>query len=114
MEYVVILIYLAVMIAVVVALWKVFTKAGEPGWAVLIPFYNIIVMLKIVGKPAWWIVLFFIPIANFVVAILIALEMAKSFGKTSGFGIGLLLLPIVFYPILGFGDAEYVGPGGAA
>jgi ABC-type sulfate transport system permease subunit len=108
------LIYLAIFAAVIVGFWKVFEKAGKPGWAAIIPIYNIIVLLEIIGKPIWWIILFFIPCVNFIVSILVALEVAKCFGKGAGFAIGLILLPFVFYPILGFGDARYVGPSAPA
>lgn len=89
-----------------------FTKAGKPGWASIIPIYNLIVLVEIVGRPFWWIVLMLIPCVNVIVAILMSLDMAKSFGKGPGFGIGLALLPMIFYPILGFGDAVYQGPVG--
>jgi hypothetical protein len=111
---VVLLIELAIIVAVVAGFWKVFEKAGKPGWAAIIPIYNIIVLLEIIGKPIWWIVLFFIPCVNFIVSILVALDVAKSFGKSAGFGVGLAFLPFVFYPILGFGDARYVGPAAPA
>ena len=106
------LIYLAVVVVVIASLWKLYAKAGEPGWAAIVPIYNIVVLFKIVGRPIWWIVLFFIPFANFVVLILLVFDLAKSFGKGVGFGFGLLFLPFIFYPILGFGDAKYVGPRG--
>jgi hypothetical protein len=89
--------------------WKVFTKAGQPGWAVLIPIYNIYVTLKTAGKPGWWLILAFIPIANVVVAILIPIGIVNDFGKGAGFGLGLLFLGFIFYPILAFGDAQYQG-----
>lgn len=101
------LLFAALMIA---AVWKVFTKAGEPGWAAIIPIYNTIVMLKIAGKPLWWIVLLFIPFVNFIVLILVMIALGKSFGKGTGFGIGLAFLSFIFLPILGFGNATYVGP----
>lgn len=104
------LVWLAVLAVVIIGMWKVFVKAGKPGWAAIVPIYNIIVLLEIVGKPLWWILLMFIPFVNFVIAIILMLELAKSFGKSVGFAIGLLLLPVVFYPILGFGDAKYMGP----
>jgi len=103
------IVWLGIVGLLVASVWKVFVKAGKPGWAALVPIYNLIVLLEIVGKPAWWIILFFIPIANFIVAILIYVNLAKAFGKSTGFAIGLLLLGIVFFPILGFGDAEYQG-----
>jgi hypothetical protein len=111
---IVLLIELAILVVVVIGLWKVFQKAGKPGWASIIPIYNVIVLLEIIGKPIWWIVLFFIPCVNFIVGILVALEVAKSFGKSAGFGVGLAFLPFVFYPILGFGDARYIGPAAPA
>jgi len=100
-------VYLAIAILVIAALWKVFTKAGQPGWACLVPIYNILVLLKITGKPAWWVILFFVPIANLVIAIIVAIALAEKFGKGAGYGIGLAFLPVVFYPMLGFGSATY-------
>jgi hypothetical protein len=90
--------------------WKVFAKADKPGWAVLIPIYNIVVMLQIVNRPIWWIILLLIPVVNFVVAIILMLDLAKAFGKGTGFAIGLILLSFIFYPILAFGDASYTPP----
>ena len=104
------LVWLAVLVAVLAGFWKVFVKAGKPGWACLIPIYNIVVLLQIVGRPIWWIILLIIPIVSIVVAIIVSIDMAKSFGKGTGFGIGLALLGFIFYPILGFGDAKYQGP----
>ena len=103
------LIALAILGFIVASLWKVFAKAGQPGWACLVPIYNIIVLLNIAGKPAWWVVLFFIPVANFIAAILVSLAVAQNFGKSAGFGIGLAFIPFVFYPMLAFGDAQYQG-----
>lgn len=105
------LLFLLVVIAIsIAAWWKVFTKAGQPGWAAIVPIYNFVILLKIVGRPLWWVVLMFVPLANFVIAIIVHLELAKSFGKGTGFGIGLILLGVIFFPILGFGDARYLGP----
>lgn len=103
-------VYLAIVVLMIASLWKVFVKAGKPGWACLIPIYNIVVLLEICGKPMWWIILMFIPIVNIVVMILLAIALAKSFGKDTIFAVGLILLGFVFYPILAFGDAKYVGP----
>jgi len=105
------LIYFAIIIVFIASMWKIFTKAGKPGWAAIIPIYNIIVLLEIVGRPMWWILIYLIcaPIA----AIIISIDLAKSFGKDIGFGIGLIILPIVFMPMLGFGSATYVGPSAA-
>jgi hypothetical protein len=103
------LIYLAILVLTIVAMWKVFAKAGQPGWAVLIPIYNTIVLLRIVGRPWWWILLMLIPLVNIVITILVVVELAVVFGKGGGFAVGLIFLPFVFYPILGFGSATYVG-----
>ena len=105
---------LALAVVVIVALWRVFQKAGKEGWAAIIPIYNYIVLLDIVGKPGWWVILLFIPFVNLIISIIIALELARSFGKGVGFGIGLILLAPIFFLILAFGDAEYIGPGGVA
>ena len=92
---------------IIASVWKVFTKAGKPGWASLIPIYNMIVLLEITGKPIWWIILFLIPFVNFIAAFLVMIPLAEKFGKGTGFGIGLVFLSFVFFPILAFGDAEY-------
>src|SRR6476620_5684692 len=102
--------YLAFTILMIAAWWKIFTKAGQPGWACIIPIYNLYVWCKIVGRPWWWILLMLIPFVNFIIAIILCIDMAKSFGKGAGFGIGLALLGIIFLPILGFGSAQYQGP----
>lgn len=106
------LVWLAIIAIVIVSNWKIFTKAGKPGWASIIPIYNIIVLLKITGKPLWWIVLFFIPFVNVIASFFLAFSLAKSFGYDIGFTLGLIFLPIIFYPILAFGDATYIGPVG--
>lgn len=95
---------------VIAGLWKMFTKAGKPGWAAIIPIYNVYVMLQIVGRPTWWLIGFLIPVVNFVVGILVTIDLAKSFGKGIGFAVGMILLPFIFYPLLGFSDARYQGP----
>ena len=108
-----ILVYLAIVVFMIASVWKVFTKAGKPGWAILIPIYNILIMLEIAGKPWWWLLLImFVPFANIILAIWMVNLIALGFGKTSGFTVGLLLLPIIFWPILGFGSAKYKGPAG--
>jgi hypothetical protein len=103
------LIELVLVVAALAGLWKTFEKAGRPGWEGIVPIYNLVIMLQIIGKPLWWIVLFFIPIVGLVAAILVGIAFAEKFGKGAGFGVGLALLPFVFYPILGFGDAQFVG-----
>ncbi|MEW6468288.1 MAG: DUF5684 domain-containing protein [Bacteroidota bacterium] len=103
---------LALALFMIICMWKVYTKAGKPGWACIVPIYNIIVLLEICGKPWWWFFLMLIPIVNFIILIIIYIELAKSFGQGAGFAIGLLLLGIIFWPILAFGSSKYVGPGG--
>lgn len=105
--------YLLILVVLIAAMWKIFTKAGKPGWASIVPFYNIIVLLEIVGRPLWWIVLMLIPFVNIVIGIILAIDLAKSFGKGGGFAAGLILLSFIFYPILGFGSAQYKGPAAA-
>ena len=100
---------LAIIVAVIAGFWKVFVKAGKPGWAAIVPIYNLIVLLQIAGKPLWWFILFLIPVVNLIAAILVGIAVAKNFGKSDAFGIGLGLLGPIFYPILGFGDAQYQG-----
>jgi len=98
---------LAIIVFLLIAMWKVYVKAGEPGWAAIIPIYNIIVLLRIAGKPWWWILLLLIPLVNIVIGILVHIDVAKNFGRGVGFGLGLMFLGIIFYPILAFGDARY-------
>jgi Family of unknown function (DUF5684) len=107
------IISLLIALLMIVAMWKVFTKAGQPGWASIIPIYNLYIWCKIVGRPWWWILLMLIPFVNFIVAIVLCIDTAKSFGKGAGFGIGLALLAIIFWPILGFGSAQYQGAAAA-
>jgi len=107
------LVWLALVVLFIASAWKVFAKAGQPGWAAIIPIYNIVVLLQIVGRPVWWLILLLIPIVNFVIAILVYIDLAKSFGQGTGFAIGLLLLAPIFWPILGFGGARYIGPAAA-
>ena len=107
-----VLIGLAVGILMIVSYWIVYTKAGKPGWAILIPIYNIIVLLEIVGKPWWWIFLLLIPIVNIVIGIIVIHRVSLSFGKDVGFTLGLIFLSVIFWPILAFSKAKYLGPGG--
>ena len=102
--------WLAVTILMIAACWKIFTKAGQPGWAAIIPIYNWYILYKLVGRPGWWVILLLIPFINFIIGIILCVDLAKSFGKGVGFAIGLILLGIIFFPILGFGSAQYQGP----
>ena len=111
---IVMVLYLAVIALVIASLWVIFTKAGKPGWAAIIPFYNMCVLLEICGKSPLWFVLLFIPCVGIIVSLLLNIELAKVFGKGAGFGIGIILLPFVFLPMLAFGDATYQGPSASA
>jgi hypothetical protein len=103
-------VYLAVVFFYVTAGWKVFVKAGEPGWGIFVPIYNLYLICKIAGRPEWWLILFFIPLINIVFGLIIAMDIAKAFSKSSGFGIGLWLFGFIFVPILGYGSAQYTKP----
>ena len=104
------IIALAFIILMVASMWRIFTKAGKPGWAAIIPIYNFVVMLQIAGKPIWWIIGLLIPFVNFIVMILLCVGVAKAFGKGVGFALGMLFLGPIFYPILAFGSATYTPP----
>lgn len=106
-------VYLAVIVVVIAGAWKMFAKSGQPGWAAIVPIYNIYVLCKIVGRPGWWTILFFIPFVSIVIAIMVCIDLAKSFGRGTGTAVGLILVGFVFIPILGFGEAEYQGPAAA-
>jgi len=106
------IIYIGVLLLIIISQWKIYTKANQPGWACLIPIYNIWILIKIIGKPGWWLLMLIIPFVNIVFAIWMTNLLSKSFGKSEGFTIGLILLPLIFYPILGLGSAKYLGPAG--
>lgn len=97
---------------VLVSQWIIYRKAGKGGWEVLIPFYNVYVLLKIVGKPGWWLLLMLIPVVNIVYLVWTYNMLSKSFGKDEGFTVGLVLLGVVFFPILAFSKSPYLGPFG--
>ena len=107
--YALTIIYVVLIVFELAAGWRVFTKAGRPGWAIIVPIYNIYVLLKMVGRSGWWILALLIPIVNVFVALVIAIDLARAFGKGTGFGFGLWLLAPIFYPILAFGSARYRG-----
>ncbi|HNY01910.1 MAG TPA: DUF5684 domain-containing protein [Bacteroidales bacterium] len=105
------LILFAITTAVVeiIGAWFMFEKAGEPGWAAIIPIYNYLIGIKIAGKPWWYLLLMLIPVVNLVVYIVILNGLAKNFGKGTGFTVGLFFLRFIFIPILGFGKSVYTG-----
>jgi ABC-type sulfate transport system permease subunit len=106
------LIYAVVILILLASLWKIFTKANKPGWAAIVPIYNLVVELEIIGRPVWWIALSIVPVANLIVAIIILFDLAKAFGKGTGFGVFMLFFPFIAYPMLAFGKAQYVGVNG--
>lgn len=93
----------------IIGLWKVFTKAGKPGWASIVPFYNLYTLFQIAGMNGWMFLLTFIPLVNVVMLVMVYLNLAKAFGKSGAFAVGLILLGPIFFLILGFGKAQYVG-----
>jgi len=104
------LFWLIFAVLVIAGLWKTFKKAGRPGWAAIIPFYNLYIMIKIAGKPGWWLLLYFIPIISLIIHIIISISFAKAYGRSTAFGLILiwLFLPIGAL-ILGFGKSTYKG-----
>jgi hypothetical protein len=106
---------LVIAVVFLIGLWKVFEKAGQPGWACLIPFYSAYVLLKIAGRPGWWLILLLIPLLNIVIWLLVAIDIAKVFGQSTVFGVVLIfLLGGIGFLVLGFGNYRYVGPVAAA
>lgn len=113
------LFFMALLVVLIIAQWKIFTKAGKPGWASIVPVYNFIILLQIVNRPVWWIAFLvagMIPFVNFlalpvmfVVSIILAIDLAKAFGKSTGFGVFMAFFPYIGYPMLAFGSAEYQG-----
>lgn len=104
------LIFLVFAILVIVGMWKAFSKAGKPGWAAIIPIYNVIVLLEIAGRPIWWILLYLVPFVNLVITIIVSLDIAKAFGKSALFAIfGMVLFSPIGWLMLGFGSAKYAG-----
>ncbi|MBC6447536.1 DUF5684 domain-containing protein [Actinokineospora xionganensis] len=99
---------LVLSIIAIAGLWMVFKKAGRPGWWAIVPIVNLFVTIKIAGRAGWWILLFLIPVVNIVIAVIVAIDLAKKFGKSTAFGVvGLFLFPFIGAPMLGFGDARY-------
>ncbi len=99
--------WLGFMVLMVAAAWTVFTKAGHPGWAALVPIYNLVILCRIAGRPGWWVLLWFIPLVNLVIGIMVSIDIAKNFGKGTLFGLGVAFLGFIFVPVLAWGDATY-------
>ena len=100
----ILLMQLAILVISTVAIWKVFSRAGKPGWAALIPIYNFYVILKIGNQPGWWVILLFVPLVNIVIVTMALISLAQRFGRGAGFGLGLTFLPFLFFPLLAFRD----------
>lgn len=101
---------LAIAVFYIASFWTIYKKAGQPGWAALIPIYNMVVLHQITGKPIWWVILYFVPVVNIVISIIVTHALSVCFGKGVGFTLGLIFLGFIFYPILAWSDAQYLGP----
>lgn len=104
------LIVLAIAVVALVGLWKVFQKAGKPGWGAIVPFYNLYCLFEMSFGTGWLFLLVLVPCVGQIMLIIMWVKLAVAFNKGVGFGIGILFLPFIFLPMLGFGDAQYVGP----
>lgn len=98
---------LAIVVLQIAAWWMMFEKAGQPGWGAIIPIVNLYFLCKVAGRPGWWVILLLIPLVNIIALIIVSVDIARNFGKGVLFGIGLFILGFIFYPILGFGSAQY-------
>ena len=94
----------------VVPMWRIFRRAGRPGWAAIVPIFSQYTLCEVVGRPVWWLIWLLIPYLNIVFWLIFAIDLARAFGRSTGFGVGMWLLPIIFVPILGYGSAPYLGP----
>lgn len=109
-----VIICLAVSIFAIVCMWKIFAKAGKPGWAAIVPFYNLYILFEITWGNGILFLLTLIPFVNAIIMLITYVKLAKAFGKSGGFAVGLIFLPIIFLPMLAFGSAQYIGPNGEA
>lgn len=100
---------LATLMFMTVSYWRIHSKAGWPGWTILVPFYNMYIDLKIAGKPGWWLIFFFLPLIQLPFMLLMYIGMAANFGKGALFAFGMFMLPFPFWPILAFDGSEYIG-----
>ncbi|MBI2722980.1 MAG: signal peptidase I [Bacteroidetes bacterium] len=106
------IIYLGILVLILTSRWKIFEKAGKPGWASLVPVYSFVVLLRIVGKPWWWTLLLFIPGVNVIIFIIVIHCVSLSFGKDNTFTAGLILLGFIYIPLLAYSETHYYGPQG--
>jgi hypothetical protein len=103
-------IVLVIAVVCLVGMWKMFVKAGKPGWGAIIPFYNTYCLFEMSFGTGWLFLLLFVPCVNAVIMIVMWIKLAQAFGKGAAFGVGILFLPFIFLPMLGFGDAQFIGP----
>ncbi|MFW6129756.1 MAG: DUF5684 domain-containing protein [Atribacterota bacterium] len=108
MEVIPTLIQIVIIILVIAAFWVIFEKAGYPGWGAIIPIYNIYLMVKVADRPGWWTILYFVPLVNIIISIIVDIDIAKNFGRSVLFGIGLFFLTFIFAPIIAFSDDDYL------
>ena len=101
------IIYIIWIVLVIAGAWKTFVKADKPGWGAIIPFYNTYLMIKVAGRPGWWLILFFIPIVNVIMWLIVALGISENFGHGAGYGILLWLFAPIMFLVLGFGSDVY-------
>ena len=94
-------------VAMLAALWRIFSKAGQPGWKALVPIYGAVVFMRIVKRPGWWVLLLVIPLVNIIPSTMLCIDLARVFGKGGGYAAGLMLVPPVFLLMLAFGNAQY-------
>jgi len=105
-------IWILVFLLTLIGLAKMFSKAGQPAWYAFIPILNALAILRIAGRPPWWLLLWVLPLVNAVVSVIVWMDVAQRFGRGTGTGLGLAFLPFIFFPILGFGSATPRGVGG--
>jgi hypothetical protein len=104
-----VLLILAASLLIIVANWIIFERAGQAGWKCLIPIYNMYILMVVAGKPWWWFLLLFVPLVGAAIYLLAMLSLAKRFGRSELFGVGVFLLPMIFLPVLAFSDSQYQG-----
>ena len=100
----------AVAVLALVAMWKIYEKAGKHGWGAIIPLYNNYILYEIALGNGWLFLLTFVPCVGAIAAVIVYFKLASAFGKGIGYGFGLLFLPVIFLPMLAFGNAQYIGP----
>jgi hypothetical protein len=110
-EIIVVVLVIGLLIFMIAAQWKLFEKAGQPGWAAIVPIYNLYIMCKMIDKSGWWVLMMCLPYIGIIFSIIFEVSwcgrISKDFGRGTGTAIGLFFLPFIFVPILAFGSAKY-------